>query len=296
MHAMILAAGLGTRLRPLTDELPKPLMPIGDEPAIARIIRRFSKAGFRDVTVNAHHLAAEIDRAIEGGLGSADGVAVRAVHEATILGTAGGVANMARSLGATRALVWNGDILSDLDVRALVQAHGSSRSATLAVAPRTRGEGTIGIGAAGQIVRLRGESFGDEARGGDFIGVQAIGEDLIPRLPAEGCLVGDVYLPALRRGETIATFDAPNAWDDIGTIDAYVDANLAWLAARGLTSFVHPAARIGRGVSLDGTIVGASAVVDDGLALSRCVVWPGARALHSADREVISHGRGRKIE
>ncbi len=95
---MILAAGLGTRLRPLTDLLPKPLVPVGDRPAVAHVAERLAAAGIREVVLNTHHLAGAFTAEILAGLP----IALRVVHEREILGTAGGVANASALLGDGR--------------------------------------------------------------------------------------------------------------------------------------------------------------------------------------------------
>ncbi len=152
-RAMILAAGLGTRLRPLTDELPKPLVWVGDRPMVAHVAEQLAAGGIREAVLNAHHRAGDFSGGALAGLP----IAIEIVHEAQILGTAGGVANASRALGEGDVVVWNGDILMELDVRALLAAHaGAGEGATLAVSPRGVGEGTVGVDARGRVVRLRG--------------------------------------------------------------------------------------------------------------------------------------------
>ena len=275
---MILCAGLGTRLRPLTDELPKPLVPVGDRPAVAHVTEGLRRAlPGAPIVVNAHHRAEELRRWAEP-----NGIAIS--EERELLGTAGGVAAAAAQLGEGDVLVWNGDIASELDAATLLAAHRASPSeATLAVAPRPAGEGNVGLDADGRVVRLRSESHGHEVRGGDFLGIHALGAELRARLPPVGCLVGDVYLPALRESATLRAFVTEAAFLDVGTLAAYAEANARWLRARGLGSWSHPSAEVAPGVDLEGTLVGAGARVVAGAI--RCVVWPGAvvdRALTDA--------------
>ena len=268
---MILCAGLGTRLRPLTDWLAKPMVPVGDAPAVGHIAAQLRRAGLEHLVVNVHHRSADV-RAW------AEREAVLVSEEDELLGTAGGVAHAATLLGPGDVLVWNGDILADLDVGALVAKHASLASeATLAVVPRAPGEGTVGLAADGQVVRLRREVFGDEHAGADFIGVHVLGGNLRTRLPTRGCLVGDVYIPALRRGARLASHTVERSFVDVGSHAAYVAANRAWLAARGEPSWVASDAVVTARV--DGSVIGAGARIDaDAI---RCVVWPGA---HVSDR------------
>jgi mannose-1-phosphate guanylyltransferase len=186
-------------------------------------------------------------------------------------------------------VVWNGDILADVDIRALREAHRASGAiATLAVAERPAGEGTIGLGRAGDVVRVRRRSFGDEASGGDFVGVQVIGDALRSRLPIPGCMVEDGWLPALAAGARIAAFPAPAGWDDIGTLGAYLAANARWLERAGLALHAGAGASIAPGVDATGSVIGEGARVGGSGALRGCVVWPGATATAPLDGAVVT--------
>jgi mannose-1-phosphate guanylyltransferase len=272
-RAMILAAGLGTRLSPLTGELPKPLVPVGDRPALAHVAARLAAAGIGEAVLNTHHLAAAFTPERLAALP----LALRVIHEPSLLGTGGGLANAATLLGDGDVVVWNGDILADVDVGALVAAHRASGAlATLVVTPRPAGEGTVGLGAGGRVVRLRGERFGDELAGGDFLGIHVLAPELRARLPAPGCILDDGYRPALRRGGFVGTFAVRGPWDDIGTLASYLAANARWLARTGRDAYVHESARVAAGVDTRGSVIGAGATVTGAGAVRGSVVWPGA--------------------
>ncbi len=276
LPAMVLAAGLGTRLRPLTEGRAKALVPVGDRPALAHVLDRLRAGGLARVVVNAHH---HLDQLRAFARGEA-GVDLGLSEETDLLGTAGGIAHARGLLGEGDVLLWNADILADVDVPALLAAHATlPAEATLVVQPLARGQGSVGLDEAGRVVRLRQESFADEARGGQFLGIHVLGQALRARLPAKGGLIEDVYLPALGRGEVLRAHLFDGAWHDIGTLATYVEANLAWLAARGLSHWVGPGARVADGVVLDRVVVGAGASVTGQGALTRCVVWPGAHAV-----------------
>jgi len=285
---MILAAGLGTRLRPLTAELPKPLVPVGDRPALAHIAERLAAAGIVAAALNTHHLAAAFTPERLAGLP----IALHVLHEPLVLGTAGGIANAAGILGEGDVVVWNGDILAEMDLTALLAAHAGHAAArpvaTLAVTPRAVGEGTVGIGAGGRVVRLRGERFGDELEGGDFFGVQVVAAELRASFPIPGCLVDDGYRPALRRGQFVGTFQVATGWDDIGAIAAYLAANAHWLARTGQSAFVHPSARVAPGVAVVDSVIGAGAVVTGAGTVRGSVIWPGARAEAPLEGAVVT--------
>lgn len=284
--AMILAAGRGTRLAPLTQHCAKPLVPIGDRPALAHIVGVMREAGVRRIVVNAFHRAEDVHDFAVGDAGIT--VSDEAEH-AEPLGTAGGVAHARSLLGEGDVLVWNGDVLAEPDVTALHQAHAAQSAssgalASLAVLPRPRGEGNIGVGPGGRIVRIRserapGEPEEAEIEGGYFIGVHVLGARIRSRLPARGCLVSDAYLPALRRGEALQAFRYEGPFFDVGTLQQYLLANLAWLDRQGAgASFRGPGASVDPRVALERSVVGAGARVGGAGALTRCVVWPGARA------------------
>ncbi len=267
---MILAAGKGTRLRPLTDSLAKPMVPVGDRPAIAHVAARVRRVAAR-VVVNVHHRPEDVAAWARG-----EGVDVS--EERDLLGTAGGVARAAPLLGEGDVLVWNADILSPFDPRALVHR----AAATLVVRERPRGEGNVGVGAGGRVVRLRAEAFGEELAGGEFLGIHVLGAELRAACPEIGCLVGDVYLPALRRGVELAVHVTDAPFVDVGTIAQYLVANRAWLGDRA--SWAAADARVS--APIEGSVVGAAAVVE--APALRSVVWPGARVTQPVADAVVT--------
>lgn len=269
--AMVLCAGLGTRLRPLTEEIAKPLVPIGDRPAVAHVAERLSSFGTR--VINVHHRPEELER-----WAAERNIAVS--REIDLLGTAGGLEHAAPLLGDGDVLVWNGDILCALDVDALVRAHRSE--ATLAVVPRALGSGNVGMDDDGRIVRLRKESFGKETRSADFIGIHIVGAELRAKLPAKGCLVGDVYLPALARGAFLEAHVVDVPFSDVGSIAEYVAANRAWLGARSEWAAKDAVVN----ASIDGSIVGSGARV--GAPAKRCIVWPNAEVKAPVEDAIVT--------
>jgi mannose-1-phosphate guanylyltransferase len=279
---MVLAAGLGTRLRPLTEHLPKPILPIGDRSSLARALARVTAARAPRVVVNAHHGAARLRAAVE-----AEFPGVFVSEERELLGTAGGLARAAPALGAGDVLVWNADCLVEADLAALVAAHASSgAAATLLVAPRPRGEGSVGLDAGARVVRLRQESVADEATGADFVSVHVVGASLRANLPGAGCMVADVYIPAMRRGAILRAVPYEGPFFDIGSPASYLDANLAWLAPR--TAWIGDGAHVAPSVSLEHALVGAGARVAGQGRLERCVVWPGATAIAPLRNAVVT--------
>ncbi len=288
VSTLILSAGLGTRLAPLSAWRAKPLVPVGDRPAIAAIVARVRDAS-RVVVVNAHHRTEDVE-----AYARATGLLVS--REATLLGTAGGLANAGDLLGAGDVLVWNGDMIGDLDVRTLLDAHARNAArgavATLVVRGRADGGGNVGLAPSGDAVRIRLEtSRPGESSSADFLGVYVVGAALRPRFPPAGDVVSEVFLPAIRDGECLSVFVTDVPFLDIGTPRAYLDANARWLAHRGRSAWVGEGAVVDAAVTLEGAIVGAGARVRGEGRLERCVVWPGAEAYAPlADAVVASEG------
>jgi mannose-1-phosphate guanylyltransferase len=148
----------------------------------------------------------------------------------------------------------------------------------LGVAPRAQAEGTVGLDERGNVVRLRGERFGVEVSGADYVGVLALGAAVRDTLPERGCLFGDAALPLLRAGGVITSVPVTTPWTDAGDLAGLLDANLAWLSTRGVTAFVAESARVSGGVELRRSVVGAGARIAGQGVLERCLVCPGASA------------------
>src|SRR5262249_15520770 len=162
--------------------------PVGDRPALAHVLERLRAAGVARVVVNAHHRAGEVRAFAETQPGD-----VAVSEEPDLLGTAGGLSHARELLGQGDVLVWNADILATVDARALVEAHArEAPAATLVVQPIACGTGSVGLDAAGRVVRLRSERFGDEASGGEFLGIHVLGAALRALLPPRGGLIEDV--------------------------------------------------------------------------------------------------------
>jgi NDP-sugar pyrophosphorylase family protein len=276
VSVMILAAGLGTRFRPISSWTPKALAPVGDRPLLAHILEEVRPFG-GPLVINAHHHAPQLRAFLDG-----QGAKVFISEEKVLLGTAGGLAKARTLLGDEDVLVWGGDILTHLDVNGLRRAHeeGAGRDgATLAVNPVGAGEGNVGMDAEGRVVRLRRETVRPgEVRGGVFLAIHVFGAGLAGRLPERGGLIEDVYLPALRDGVVFRAWETASVFHDIGTVDMYKAANLAWLAEKGLESFVGEGAKVAAGVTLAQSVVGSGASVEGEGRLEGCVVWPGATA------------------
>jgi mannose-1-phosphate guanylyltransferase len=290
LSAMVLAAGLGTRLKPLTDQRAKALVPVGDRPILGHVLEQLRAAGTTRVVVNTHYRARDVE-----AYAAAQRDEVLLSGEPELLGTAGGLAKASPLLGAGSVIVWNADILADVELGALVAAHARAAGTapvvgTLLVRRLASGQGSVGWAADGRVVRLRRESVGEEAFGGEFLGIHVVDESLRRLLPARGCLVGDVYIPALRRGARLGALVHEGTFFDVGTLHGYLAANRAWLGARGASSWTAKSARVAAGVALEESLVGENAIVDGEGRFERCVVWPGAVATAPLSDTIVTLG------
>jgi mannose-1-phosphate guanylyltransferase len=288
-RVMVLAAGHGTRLRPLTDERPKALVPFGDRTLLEHALSRVGDE-FLPAVVNTHHLP-QIFFELSRGFAAK----FKVIVEPELRGTAGGVAGARDLFDPAPIAVTNADVLAPVDIARLLDATPED-GLCLAIATRARGEGPLGLDANGHVVRLRGERFGDEVEGAEYICSLGIGRDVLARLPARGCLVGDVALPLARRGAPLVTLRLDGPWFAPGDgIAPYLDAHAEWLRQRSAlagASYVAPGATLASGVELVSSVLGEGAHVSGEGRCERVVAWPGARfAAPLADAVVTTSGR-----
>lgn len=305
MRGIVLAAGLGTRLQPLTHHRPKPLVPIVGRPLIDFALSALAAIGVDEVGVNAFHLGPQLDDALRGRPGR-----WVVVHEETLQGTGGGVRDLSRALGGGPLAVINGDALFDFDLAPLRAAHEASGAlATLVLreVPADAPFGRVGVDAAGRLHRIAEVTGPDaaqaELRYGAFTGVQFVEPALVSAIPAgPGDILRTAYRRrlderALLRGVFVP---ADAVWLDVGTVERYLDANRAVLrgilpGAPGVrihpTAQIHPSATvspagcvierdvaIGAGAQIGPDVwLGAGAVVAPGGVVRDAVVWPRAR-------------------
>ncbi|HLB59880.1 MAG TPA: sugar phosphate nucleotidyltransferase, partial [Bdellovibrionota bacterium] len=173
MKGMILAAGLGTRLLPLTQFIPKPLLPILNTPMLRYCLELFHHFGIQDVTINTHHLNDQINRFLE----EMKGFSFQISHESIILGSFGGVRKMWDLIGHEPIISMNSDIVTTLDLHALINAHREKLSLiTIGLIPG-RGEGTytnVWVGKDGRILSVGGEAPKPEALRTHYCGIQIL--------------------------------------------------------------------------------------------------------------------------
>jgi NDP-sugar pyrophosphorylase family protein len=230
MRAMILAAGLGTRLRPLTETLPKPLMPFMFQPMLGYLIGQLREHGIRDIAINLHHHATQLRDWL--GDGKRWDVRLHLSEELTILGTAGGIKQVATFLSDSPFLVINADIITNLDFRTLWAWHCRHQalvSMVLRPDAAARQYGPVIVDAQGQVLQISGRPplstvpVGQETI---FTGIQIISPQVLEQIPPGvfSSTTTDIYPALVEQGKVRGYVDT-GYWIDIGIPARYLQAH-----------------------------------------------------------------------
>ncbi len=228
MKAMILAAGFGTRLRPLTDRIPKPLLPVDGVPLIEWNLFLLKRHGFHEVVINLHYLGHRIEQAL--GDGSKFGLRILYSHEPIILGTGGGIKQAESHFGGEPVLILNGDTLVELDLEELWDFHHTRHAAATLVLrddPDAAQWGLVEVGARDRIVRITGRGLtGDfPTTPRMFAGIHIVHPRLLRSVPkGVASSIIDPYVAAIEQGESVLGYDLRGYWSDIGTPERYAQA------------------------------------------------------------------------
>lgn len=298
LRALVLAAGRGERLRPLTATLPKPLLPVAGRPLLAWTLERLRAAGCEAVAINLHHLGAQIRDRFGG---SFRGMPLTYSEEPQLLGTAGALPPLREFFApADRVIVVNGDSLCRWPIEGLLAAHAKRRPVATLLLHRKADPRAFGGGVAledDHVTAFRRGSLADVSarRHLVFAGAQILEPELLGRVPeGPGDLVTVLYEPLLAEGAPLAAVVTERLWHDLGTPQRYLDAVLDW-TFRGSNSAsrvvkgaeVDPSAKLRRTIveagahvaaetNLRGCVVMSGGKIGKGVVLSRCVVGPGA--------------------
>jgi mannose-1-phosphate guanylyltransferase / phosphomannomutase len=309
---MILAAGLGSRLRPLTTYLPKPLVPILNRPLLWHLIMRLKQAGIHAIAINLHYHGEQI----RSWLGRGDGLGVEVTYsqEAELLGSAGGVRRMRHFFGDDAALIVHGDILFDVDLSDVIQYHLSrAAQATLVLHPAHHrySYGKIRVNAQGQIAQFVDQQapwVSEPLIDTVFTGVQVLDPAVLDAIPAAcvAALTTDVYPRLLTNAPRFYGYVMQGYWSDIGTPRRYWETNMDAVGGRvgravGLfgdaddpgvshrlggsrAGAIRPPAAVPSGIDLPpGSYVGPEVILGEGCVLAtdvrlvQSILWPRVR-------------------
>jgi mannose-1-phosphate guanylyltransferase len=302
MKAMVLAAGLGTRLRPITYEIPKPMVPVLDRPVMAHIVSLCERQGFNELVANLHYFPDTI-REYFG-----DRLTYR--YEEELLGTAGGVRNVRDFFGDDPVVVISGDALSDIDLNALVErhrAHGGIGTLTVKRVDNTREYGVVLHDADGRISGFQEKPHPDEALSDlGNCGIYCFRPEIFDYFPDTDFVdwANDVFPVLLENDVPFYIHEIKEYWNDVGSLDELRSGTFDALAGHlhidvpgedvaegvkvgsGTTLpgdceaqgpvWVGQDCTIGSGVKLMGpVVVGDGCVIGDGAALRDTIVFPG---------------------
>jgi len=285
---MVLAAGLGTRLRPITYGMPKPMVPVANRPVMEHILRLLARHGFGEAIANLHWFPETIEGRF--GDGSALGIELSYSHEEQLLGTSGGVRNAAGFLGDS-FLIISGDALTDLDLTAMREFHESHDGIATLATKRVADTSQFGVAITGADGRIQGfqekpdpaEALSDLANCGIYMFRAEVFEFFPP--PGGSKLAGpddppgfadwamDVF-PALLEGDVpFYSHEIDAYWNDIGNLDELREGNLD--ALLGEVEVEPGAPEVAPGVrsaiSLDGVEVEGPALIGAGAELGEGV-------------------------
>jgi NDP-sugar pyrophosphorylase family protein len=268
MKAMILAAGFGTRLFPLTIDRTKPAIPFLGKPLVGYVAEYIARHGIRDVVVNLHHQPQSVIAAL--GDGSDFGVHIEyAVEEPKILGTAGALDNARELLEDDTFVIVNGKIITDIDIGAALETHRTSGAiATMVLKPNTKRERFTIVETDGSRITQFGDYAKpvseDELRDVEheiatplmFTGIHILEPEVFDYIPrgVYSDIVPSFYQPALDQGRKIAAHVTDAEWYELSTIPRYLDISLAMMHGGN----VH----FGKNCRLEGTAK-----------LRDCVIW-----------------------
>ena len=236
---MVLCAGFGTRLRPLTDRVPKPLVPLCGVPLLRYNFALLKNAGVREIVINTHHLGPTMARGAQAIASELDLDLQVSREEKQILGTGGGVRRAQAMLGAGTFLLMNGDMIFDLDLAAALAAHRKEGAvATMVLAPYPRGAtyGAVEVDAQMNVRRIAGRGAQPDPSLSKlhFTGVHVLEPELIARLPAEGesDINRTAYVRAIHDGARVHGFLQQGYWGDLGAPRSLLRAHLDVLEKR----------------------------------------------------------------
>lgn len=295
---MLLAAGLGTRLQPLTDLRPKPIVPVANRPLAAFAMEHLARCGVRTIVANTHPQPEKVESSLKAAC--PDGVELRFSREATLLGTGGGLRKAHASFDDPQdsVIVMNGDTLFAPNLRRACAEHlegGSVATMILRRTPDPERFGAIGIDAEGWVRTLLGTPSDDRTHEAlMFTGVQILAPEAFAAMPESGCVIRSAYRRWVDTGAPVLGIVDESPWADLGTVSEYHRLNLELASG----SFAWPGVDARDGcilepqieprASIRQSVIGADVNIAPGVTLDRCVVWPGTTVTQSATSAVIT--------
>lgn len=284
MKAMILAAGYGARLWPLTADRTKPALPVLGKPLVGYVAEYLAQQGIEDVIVNLHHRPDSVRAAL--GDGSQFGVRLEYVHEPVILGTSGALDNARAMIGAGTFVVINGKLLTDIDLRAAIETHQRTGALATLVLRRNVARERFSIVETndGFVTRFAGmpAPVSDSVEPDAplmFTGIQVMDSRIFDYIPPGvfSHTTMDVFPKAIAKGERIAAHVAEGTWFELSTLQRYLDISLALLNQRGLSLYTGHGASIDKEADVRESILWDDVTVERGARVRRAILGDGVR-------------------
>jgi NDP-sugar pyrophosphorylase family protein len=299
MRAIVLSAGYGTRLWPLTEDRTKPAIPILGKPLVGYVAEYLAGYGIDEIVVNLHHRPESVRRAL--GDGGGFGVKLHYVEEPVILGTSGALDNTREFFERETFVVVNGKIITDIDLNAAIETHRKMNAlATLVLLPNVRRERfSIVETEAGRIKGFGRMPVETDERPAPlmFTGIHIMEPRILEYVP-RGVFsdsVTNVYPKAMANGEILAAHVASGKWRELSTLKRYLDISIELLREQGMTLSagannlvpatatvrdsvfwddveVGEGARINRAVLADKVKIGANEVIENAVVVPRRLV------------------------
>lgn len=281
MRAIILSAGYGTRLWPLTEDRTKPAIPILGKPLVGYVAEYIASYGFNDIVVNLHHRPESVRAAL--GDGSKFGVQLHYVEEPVILGTSGALDNTRKFFQDETFLAINGKIITDIDLRAAFETHRKMNALATLVLLRNRKRERFSMVNVdeGRVTGFGGmpEANSNEPPPLMFTGIQLLEPrifDYIPRSVFSHSTT-DVYPQAIANGETIAAHVARGSWRELSTLKRYLDISVEMLTQRGEQYVAGKGCTIASSATVTDSVLWDNVKVSEQARVHRCVLGDGVR-------------------
>jgi len=271
MKAIILAAGLGTRLKRLTENRPKALMPIVNRPIIARNIDYLKSSGVEHIAVNAHHHFQQISDYLDKG--DPFGIDIEVRVENVLLGTGGAIKNFSDFWDKEPFIVINGDILSDISIIKAYKYHLDSGSLATLVLHDCEPFNQVKLDNNSQVIDISRQKSSERLA---FTGIHILDPGILPYIPGPGYSdIIDCYNMLIRSGASIRGYvSEKHYWRDVGNPDSYVAANRDILASEKTPFIMGPYSKTDPSVKFkEWSVVGERAVINEGAEIERSILW-----------------------
>lgn len=287
MRAMILAAGYGTRLWPLTEDRTKPAIPFLGRPLVGYVAEYLGQYGFRDVVVNLHHRPESVRESL--GDGSRFGVRLEYIEEPVILGTSGALDNARQLLEGDTFVVINGKIITDINLADALETHRRTNAlATLVLRPNPRRERFSIVETRDGLIKgfggMPAPAASDNAPDEEsvplmFTGIQILEPRIFSYIP-RGVFshsTTDVYPQAIAKGERVVAHVAEGKWYELSTIPRYLEISLAMLAEKGVGLDAGQGCGISDEANVRESLLWNDVTVEAGASVRRAILGDGVR-------------------